>query len=81
VSAADDAYDSGEVAGLALYTGVPVLQNVNDIIARQVLGKMVLNNLDYELWRLFDEARAVRFDSASWTMPVIPFSDIHPPSR
>ena len=76
VSAADDAYDSGEVAGLAFYTGVPVLQNVNDIISRSVLGQMLLDSLDYELWRLFDEARAVRFDGAPWTMPVIPFTDI-----
>jgi hypothetical protein len=80
-SAPDDAYDSGEVAGLAIFQRAPVLKNVNDMISRRLLGKMVLNSLDYELWRLFDEARAVRFDGAQWTMPVIPFTDIHLPSR
>jgi hypothetical protein len=78
VSAPDDAYDSGEVAGTAFFQRAPVLKNVNDMISRAVLGKMVLDSLDYELWRLFDEARAVRFDGAQWSMPIIPFTDIHP---
>ena len=80
VSAADDAYDSGEVAGTAFFQRAPVLANVNDIISRVVLGQMVLNSLDYELWRLFDEARAVRFDGAPWTMPVIPFDQLNLPA-
>lgn len=80
VSAADESYDSGEVVGLAIYQNAPVLENVNDAIMRYVLGQMVLNSLDYEIWRLFDEARAVRFDGAQWTMPVIPFDQLDLPA-
>lgn len=81
-SASDPAYDSGEPAGLNLFPDRPVLSAVLDAFMRPGVDRLVvLNNLDYEVWRLFDEVRAVRFDDAQWTMPVIPFTDIHLPSR
>jgi len=58
---------------------VPQLPRVSTAIntfARIVQAQLILDNLDYELWRLFDEARAVRFDGATWSMPVIPFNEI-----
>jgi hypothetical protein len=75
----DLAYDSGEPPGLNLIPGLPRLSVLLETITHGADElSTVVNNLDYEIWRLFDETRAVRFDGAKWTMPVIPFTDIHP---
>ncbi len=76
---ADPAYDSGEPPGLNLIPGQPRLSTTLEALMQPAAERrIVVNNLDYEIWRLFDETRAVRFDGAKWTMPVIPFADIHP---
>jgi hypothetical protein len=36
----------------------------------------VVDELDYELWELFDEARAVKFENKEWVMLVVHFDDI-----
>jgi hypothetical protein len=43
---------------------------------RKTYEGSVVDELDYELWELFDEARAVKFENKGWIMPVIHFSDI-----
>ena len=76
----DPAYDSGEPAGLNLIPGLPRLSTLLENITHQATEqRTALDNLDYEVWRLFDETRAVRFDGAQWTMPVIPFDQLDLP--
>jgi len=74
--APDPAYDNGQAVGLNLVPQLPRVSAAINAFVMQVQGQLVLDSLDYELWRLFDEARAVRFDGATWSMPVIPFNEI-----
>jgi hypothetical protein len=75
-SADNEAYDSGEPAGLNLVPGNPGLSRTMDQVFRVILAQMKLDSLDYELWQVFDEERDVRFDNASWTISVVPFDHL-----
>ena len=75
-SAPDPDYDNGQPAGLNLVPQLPRVSAAINTFARLAQAQLILDSLDYELWRLFDEARAVRFDDATWSMPVIPFNEI-----
>ena len=75
-SAPDPAYDNGQAVGLNLVPQFPRVSTAINGFARIVQAQLILDSLDYELWHLFDEARSVRFDGATWSMPVIPFNEI-----
>lgn len=68
-SAPNPAYDNGQAEG-----SNPL--GLQARFKRRMQGWMVANNLDYELWRLFDETLQVRFDHGSWDMPVVPFDQL-----
>jgi hypothetical protein len=75
-SAPNEDYDNGQAAGLNLVPQLPRLSRAINTFTTRAQAQLILDSLDYELWRLFDEARAVRFDDATWSMPVIPFNEI-----